>query len=74
MIVAGLVVDAVTKEPCRSSSGPLLFEPLETLESKSDLLAPASLAINATGIFRYDFTIRRENASITKANVLERRT
>ena len=48
MIVAGLVVDAVTKEPCRSSSVPLLFEPLETLESKLDLLAPASLAINAT--------------------------
>ena len=50
MIVAGAVVYPDNKARCTSSSHPLLFEPSEQLAEKYDLIVPASLANNTTGI------------------------
>ena len=50
MIVAGAVVYPDNKERCTSSSHPLLFEQSEQLAEKYDLIVPAPLANNTTGI------------------------
>ena len=70
MIVAGLVIDALTKDPCRSSSGPLLSG-----EFGQQIGSPSS-SVACDQRYRHNpgTTLQhgRKTQTFSKANVLER--